>query len=56
MYKIPKTVQTYIDKEPYYSIDNFVSDAKRYILACKARRLICSINTVSPSGMSRTIQ
>ena len=55
-YKIPKYVQKAIDKETYYGNDNFIADVKRYIKACKEHRLICSIDTVSASGMSRTMK
>ncbi len=56
MYKIPKDVKKAIDKERYYSIDQFVDDVKRYIKACDENRIICNIDTVSSSGMSRTLK
>jgi len=38
------------------SIDQFINDAKRYIKATREGRMLCNIDTVSKSGMSRTIQ
>jgi hypothetical protein len=38
------------------SIDSFTGNAKRYIKAIKEGRVICSIGSVSNSGMSRTIK
>ena len=35
---------------------DFKLNAKRYIKACKEHRLICSIGSVSSSGMSRTMK
>jgi len=40
---------------PYYSAEAFMNDANRYIKAIKDRRMICSIKSVSRSGMSRTM-
>ena len=40
---------------PVY-FDNFVMNAKRYIKAIKQGRMICSIDKVSTSGMSRTLK
>lgn len=45
-----------IEKQNYYSIDQFFDDAQRYVKAIKERRIICSIGSVSRSGMSRTIK
>ena len=38
------------------SNDVFINHAKRYIKAIKEGRMICSIDSVSSSGMSRTIK
>lgn len=38
------------------STDDFISHARRYIKACKEKRLMCSIGSVSQSGMSRTLK
>ena len=38
------------------SNDVFINHAKRYIKAIKEGRMICSIGSVSSSGMSRTIK
>jgi hypothetical protein len=39
-----------------YSIETFINDAKRYIKAIKQGRIICNIDSVSRSGMSRNIK
>ncbi len=38
------------------NVDIFVNHAKRYIKAIKENRMICVIDSVSPSGMSRTLK
>lgn len=38
------------------SVDDFVMNAKRYLKATKEQRVICSIDKVSASGMSRTMK
>ena len=45
-----------INKVSYYSVEQFISDAKRYIKAIKEGRMCCIINSVSRSGMSRKIR
>jgi len=45
-----------IEKQNYYSIDQFFSDCERYVKAIREGRVICSIGSVSNSGMSRTIK
>lgn len=40
----------------YYGIERFIEDGNRYIKAIKEGRMICNIDTVSSSGMSRTIK
>lgn len=45
-----------IERVNYYEIERFISDAKRYISAIRQGRVICSIGSVSKSGMSRTIK
>lgn len=44
-----------IEKQRYYSEDQFISDAKTYIKAISENRMICNIARVSSSGMSRVI-
>jgi hypothetical protein len=39
----------------YYSNEQFINDAKRYISAIKQGRMLCNIGSVSNSGMSRTM-
>ena len=45
-----------INKETYYSVDQFYSDCLRYVKAIKEGRMICNIESVSSSGMSRNIK
>jgi len=46
------TVENYGSTE----VDIFIQSAKRYIKAIKQGRVICNIESVSASGMSRTIK
>lgn len=50
------TVKKAITKNTYYSEEQFISDAKQYIEAIKEGRVICSIVSVSKSGMSRKMK
>jgi len=45
-----------IENQTYYSEDQFFDDCIRYAKAIKEGRVICSIDSVSRSGMSRTIK
>lgn len=45
-----------ICKESYYGIESFEKDAAEYIKAIKERRMLCTIKSVSNSGMSRNIK
>jgi hypothetical protein len=45
-----------IKKMNFFSDEQFYNDAIRYIKAIKESRVICSIGSVSRSGMSRTIK
>jgi len=54
--KSDKEVMKNITKLNYFEIDNFISQAQTYICAIKEGRMICSIGSVSSSGMSRTIK
>ena len=40
----------------HYEIENFISDAQNYIKAITERRMLCVIEKVSNSGMSRNIK
>lgn len=51
-----KEISKRLKNESYYNQDQFINDAKRYIKALKEGRMICSIDKVSASGMSRTIK
>jgi hypothetical protein len=44
-----------INKVSYYTLDNFINDAQCYVKAIKEHRMICVIDSVSNSGMSRNI-
>ncbi len=44
-----------IEGNKYYSVDQFISDANTYIRATKEGRMMCSIHSVSGSGMSRSL-
>ena len=50
-------LKSFNKKQKYeYDFDNFMYDAKRYIKAIKEGRIICNIDHVSNSGMSRTLK
>lgn len=51
-----KEIMKGINKLNYYSVEQFINDAQRYIKAIKEEKVICSIDSVSSSGMSRTIK
>lgn len=51
-----KELSKAIQKNSHYSNEQFISDAKRYLLAIKKGTMINSIGSVSSSGMSRTIK
>ena len=55
--EITKLVNDY-NKNNRYPITNgiFIDNARRYIKAIKDGRMLCSIGSVSKSGMSRTIK
>ena len=54
---IQKMLDKYNKGKKYpYTFDQFAYDAKRYISAIKDSRMICSIGSVSASGMSRTVK
>lgn len=50
-----KDVMKRISKLNYYSPEQFVKDAQKYISAIEQRRMVCIIHSVSQSGMSRTM-
>ena len=55
--KINELLKAYNKNQKHeLSLDDFVMNAKRYIAACKQGRLMCSIDSVSASGMSRTLK
>ena len=55
--EIEKLLNTYNKGERFpITFDNFVMNVQRYLKATKERRVICSIGSVSKSGMSRTMK
>lgn len=50
-----KELQKNISKMNHYNSEQFLKDAQQYIKAIKERRMLCCINSVSKSGMSRTL-
>lgn len=55
--EIDLILKKYNKKKSYpMSLDVFIEHAQRYIQAIKEHRMICSIGSVSRSGMSRTIK
>lgn len=53
---LDKKLLSVIEKQDWYSVDNFISDGQRWIKAIESGRMICSIGSVSKSGMSRTMK
>ena len=49
-------VKKVITKNEYYNESDFIKDAQTYIKAIKEGRVICSVVSVSTSGMSRQIK
>lgn len=45
-----------LSKIKYYDADDFIDDAKTYIKAIEQGRMACIIDSVSASGMSRTLR
>lgn len=45
-----------VEKYGISDVDQFISTSKRYLKAIKEGRIICSIGSVSKSGMSRTMK
>ena len=54
--KLTKEVVKNIESENWYSQDQFKTDCKRYIKAIKDGRMLCVIESVSRSGMSRNLK
>ena len=55
--KINEVLKNYNKKNTYeIDMETFLGHANRYIEAIKENRMICSIGSVSKSGMSRTIK
>ena len=51
-----KLIKKYIGISSDIELEGFIKQAKRYIKATKEQRIICSIDSVSHSGMSRTLK
>lgn len=54
--KLTTEVKKAIEKNSYYSEEQFIKDAKRYVKAIKERRMTCVIDSVSSSGMSMVLR
>ena len=54
---IEDLLKPYNKKQSYpMTVDEFANDARRYIAAIKENRMICNIDSVSRSGMSRSMK
>ncbi len=51
-----KEIMKRVNANTYTSIDSFIEQAKRYISATKEGRMLCIIESVSSSGMSRKLR
>ena len=51
-----KELSKRIEKRNYTDVNDFVNNANRYIKAIKSRAMMCKIDKVSASGMSRNIK
>lgn len=53
-----KAIVSAYNKNNIYQVDDsiFIDHAKRYVKAIKEGRMLCSIESVAPSGMSRVIK
>jgi hypothetical protein len=51
-----KSLMKAITRNEFYSVEQFISDAKRYIKAIEENRMVCNIASVSKSGMSRPMK
>lgn len=54
--KLSKEVEKNIEKMSYFSIESFIDSAKAFLKATEQGRMICNIDTVSKTGMSRTMK
>lgn len=54
--QLSKEVLKAIAKNGYYSEEQFISDAQSWVKAIKEGRVICSVLSVSQSGMSRQLK
>ena len=53
---LSKEVVKAIAKNEYYSEEQFINDAKKWVEAIKQGRVICTVASVSKSGMSRKLK
>ncbi len=51
-----KVIAKNINGLNYYTVEQFISDAKTYIKAIKEERMICVIKKVAQCGMSRNLK
>ena len=54
--KLTDDVKKRISRENYYTVENFVCDAKAYVAAVSSGRINYTVIKVSRSGMSRTLR
>lgn len=53
---LSKEVIKAIAKNEYYNEEQFINDAKKWVEAIKQGRIICTITSVSKSGMNRKLK
>ena len=53
---LSKEVVKAIAKNEYYNEEQFINDAKKWVEAIKQGRVICTVASVSKSGMSRKLK
>lgn len=51
-----KELMKYINAKNYFSVEDFIRNAERYVKAIKDRRMACIITSISNSGMSGTLK
>jgi len=54
--KLSKEVEKNIEKLNYFSIESFINSGKAFLKATEQGRMICNIESISKSGMSRTLK
>jgi len=54
--RLSKEIVKRIGQHEYYSVERFASDCKAWIAAIKEGRMLCVIQSVSSSGMTRQME